>query len=784
MGELFVIRGDRAARSGLLSVCLRAALAIAALLASTHVVAAAAPASEESSPAAWPVEAQAPRDAPDVLLIMTDDVGFGSSSTFGGGIPTPVFDQLAAEGLRFNAFHTTALCSPTRASLLTGRAPHNVNMGNTTNWPTPMRGYTTVMPRSAATVAEILRDNGFSTAMFGKAHITPEWETSQAGPFDRWPTGLGFQYFYGFLGADVDQFAPLLIENTTPVEPARGRADYHLDADLADHAVSWIREQHALAPSKPLFVYYAPGAAHAPNHAPAEWLRRFEGAFNKGWDQLQTETFARQKKLGVIPSDAQLAPRPDALPAWSSIPDEQRRLYARFMEAYAASLAHADAQIGRVIEALRETGRYENTLIIYIQGDNGASAEGRMHGRLFEQSGINGFEEEAGYVAAHIDDIGGPATYPLVTGGWAWAMNTPFPGFKRIASHLGGIRNGMVITWPQHIKQGGGLRTQFHHVSDIMPTILESAGIAMPERVGGVRQMPLDGISMRYTFDTPDARARRERQSFAMFGNFAHYENGWMLATRPLGSFWDRAVPAPLAFTERQWELYDLRNDFSQLNDLARAEPARLQALQQRFFADAARQHMLPAPDLAQGPSELPSANRGRQVFRYPRGVTQVPESAAPPLVGREFRIRAQVQIPLAGADGVLFAQGGRFGGLALYVHEGRLVFHYNAIGPMQFTVRSEAALAPGTQMFEAHFTPDEPSRGAPGSLTLRVDGQVVGQGRIGRTLRTWISHTEGLDVGEDRGTPVSRDYTVERSRFRGEFTELEVEVGAEPTAR
>jgi len=731
----------------------------------------------ESSPPAWPPLTEAPQGAPNVLLIMTDDVGFGASSTFGGPVPTPTMDRLADQGLRFNRFHTTALCSPTRASLLTGREPHNVNVGSVTNWPTGYAGYTSEIPKSAATVAEVLRQNGYSTAMFGKGHVTPEWEMSLAGPFDRWPTGLGFQYFYGFLGADMNAFAPLLVENTTPAEPAPGRDGYHLDADLADRAVAWIHRQHALAPDRPLLVYYATGTAHAPNHAPADWLARFRGQFDDGWDRMQAETFKRQKALGVIPANAGLAPRPETLPAWDTLSAERKQLYARFMEAYAASLAYADEQIGRVVDAFKATGRYDNTLVIYIQGDNGASAEGRMDGRLFEQTGINGFDEGLDYMVSRIDDIGGPTTYPLNTGGWAWAMNAPFPRSKRIASHLGGTRNGMVMAWPRRIRAGGEVRSQFHHVSDIMPTILEAAGVEAPVAVNGEPQQPLDGVSMLYTFDDARVESRREAQVFEMFQNLGLYYRGWMVSTRPVGTFWDAKRPDPVPLDDRVWELYDLNSDFSQVHDLAGSEPARLEKMKELFWAEAARNNILPIHGFFEGREGFPSPRAGRHSFTYYPGIDFVNENSAPPMIGRAFTITAEVTVPAQGAAGVMVTQGGRFGGYAFYLKDNRPVFHYNAVDPAQFTIRAGEPLTPGAHTLEARFSPDTRQAGAGGTLVLEVDGREVGRGRIDRTLRLWISHTEGFDVGVDHGTAVNDDYSIDSSRFTGQLSQLIVEV-------
>ena len=486
----------------------------------------------------WPATVAPKSDAPNIVVIMTDDVGFGASSTFGGPVPTPTFDALARDGLRYNRFHTTALCSPTRAALLTGRNPHNVGMGNVTNIPTGYPGYNTVIPKSAGTIAQILRKNGYNTAMFGKAHVTPEWEMSQAGPFDRWPTGLGFEYFYGFLSADTNQWAPSLVENTKPIAPPTNDPDYFFDKDIADKAIDWLKTQHAAAPNKPFMLYFATGAAHGPLHAPKEWLTRFRGKFDQGWDSTRAEIFAREKAMGIIPADAALTPRPASLPAWKSLNAKQKQLYARQMEAFAAALAFADEQIGRVITTLRENGELENTMIVYIQGDNGASAEGGLDGAAFEQSMINRSPEKFDFIYKHMDEIGGPFLYNLYPAAWGWAMNTPFPYYKQAASQLGGIRNGMVISWPAGIHETGGVRTQFAHVSDITPTILEVVGIARPEILDGERQMPLDGISLAYSFDHPEAPSRKRTQIFEMMENFGIYHDGWFAGVLPKRNPW------------------------------------------------------------------------------------------------------------------------------------------------------------------------------------------------------------------------------------------------------
>lgn len=728
----------------------------------------------ESSPPVWPEPIRAAKNAPNILVIMTDDVGFGSASGFGGAIPTPTFDALAKEGLRYNQFNTTAICSPTRASLLTGRNPQAVGMGYTANWPTGYDGYNSVIPKSAGTVARILKDGGYNTAMFGKAHITPEWEMSAAGPFDRWPTGLGFEYFYGFLGADSSMFEPSLIENTRPVS-APPKADYHLDADLADRTIKWMNEQTAAAPDKPFFVYYAPGTAHAPNHAPDEWLARFRGKFDRGWDVLREETFRRQKELGVIPAGTDDAPRPATLPRWSSLSAEQQRLYARYMEAYAASLAFADAQIGRIIQRIKDSGEYENTLIIYIQGDNGASAEGSFDGKLFEQSALSGVVEDPRQAMEKIDDIGTRRAYNLLPGGWGWAMNAPFPWSKRYGSHFGGTRNGMVLSWPARVKQRGGLRSQFHHVSDIMPTLLEAAGVTPPEMIDGVKQQPITGISMGYTLNAPQASSRRTMQVFGMAQNLSIYKDGWVAATAPMATPWERLRPAPVAIDDRVWELYDVRSDFSQAHDLAKSQPARLSALKDQFWAEASLAGILPIHASEGGQEGRPDPNLGRTRFTYRSGMTHIPESAAPHVVGRSFEMRARINVPANGAQGVIAAHGGRYGGYSLFFDQGRLAFTYNLTPAHMTRITTDMAIAPGEREVMLDFVMDGKKAKSGAAITLSVDGKPMARGRVDRTFAVVVSHTEGFDVGEDAVSAVDDRYTTATSRLTGELRQLDV---------
>ena len=727
----------------------------------------------ESGPPTWPKTPVAPAGAPNVLVIMTDDVGFAASASFGGQIPTPAFDRVAQAGLRYNQFNTSAICSATRGALLTGREPHNINVANANNLSTGYEGYNTVIPKSAGTIAEVLKQRGYNTAAFGKWHLTPEWEESQTGPFDRWPTGMGFEYYYGFLGADASQWSPAIIEGTTPIELPHDNPNYILDRDMADRAIGWIRQQHEIAPAKPFFLYFTPGSAHAPHHAPKEWLEKFRGKFDQGWDVLRQQTFTRQKSLGVIPATAELTPRPAFLPAWASLNPDQKRLYARQFEAFAAQLSFADHQIGRIIDDLRNSGQFDNTLIFYIQGDNGASAEGGLRGLLFEQSFINRYEEDPAYVLRHIDDIGGPNAFNHFHAAWGWATTSPFQYYKQVASHFGGIRNGLAISWPAKIKDVGGLRQQFHHVSDIAPTILEATGIAAPTVLNGVAQQPLDGISLAYSFAGKDVPSRRKTQVFETIQNLGIYHDGWWAGTRPAKAPWELTKGLRPDLNTRIWELYNVEKDFSQAHDLAASNPAKMAQMQQLFWAEAGRNHILPIHDISEGIEGRPSLTEGRTRFVYNAGLTRLPENAAPHTIGRSFEIDAEIVVPETGADGVLVAHGGRFGGYSFYVRDGRPVFHYNAIGERQYRIVGDKPLSAGPHMLKAVFKADSKVRGAGGTLIISVDGKPAGQGRIDNTIMTWISHSEGFDVGSDTITPVSDEYSVRTSRFTGVLTQV-----------
>lgn len=715
----------------------------------------------------WPERPKAAPGAPNVLLIMTDDEGFGASTTFGGVIPTPNFDRLARQGLRFNNFNTTAMCSPSRASLLTGRYPHNVGMGSLSDLAAGYDGYTSVIPKSTATVATILKDHGYSTAMFGKAHITPPWELSAAGPFDHWPTGLGFQHFYGFLQGDTNQYAPNLVVDTRYVTPPSDPG-YFFEKDLADQTIRWLRDQRSADPARPFFVYYAPGATHAPHHAPADWRARFAGRFDEGWDKLRARIFAQQKAAGLIPAGTELPPRPAELPAWNSLSRNEKRLAARFMEAYAAQLSYVDAQIGRVLDELESSGQAANTLVILIQGDNGASGEGGLQGTFFEQSLNFSAPESEAFKLANIDRIGGPESDNMYPAGWAWAMNTPFRWFKQDASHFGGTRNGMVIRWPGHLQGVGGIRGQFSHISDVVPTILEATGTQAPNDVDGVPQKPFDGISLNYVFAAPEAPSRRRTAYFEILENAAIYRDGWVAATAPSYMPWQLfAADRPrIDFNQRRWELYHVERDFSEAHDLAAREPERLSAMKALFLEEARRNNVLPLHDLGEGTAGQPRLP-ARQTYVFTSDATNVHVSAAPPLGGRAYDITADVTVPAGATNGVIVAQGGRFSGFSLYLHNRVPTFAYNAIPPRVTVVRGNAALTPGRHKMVVSFKPDGTPDGR-GMLSLLVDDAPAGGGQIPVTLkRFWF--TEGLDVGKDLMTPVSPEYGVPNA-FPGEI--------------
>jgi arylsulfatase len=712
----------------------------------------------------FPKGVEAPQGAPNVLLILTDDVGFGASSTFGGPIQTPNFQRLADSGLRYNEFHTTALCSPTRAALITGRNHHSVASGVITEMATGYPGYNSLVPKSAGSVGEVLRESGYNTSWFGKMHNVPDWMSSQAGPFDLWPSGLGFEYFYGFLGGDSDQWHPALYENTRPIEPYLGKPDYILDHDLADRAIDWMRMQHALAPNKPWLLYYATGTAHAPHHAPKEWIEKYKGQFDQGWDKVREETLARQIKLGIVPPNTQLTKRPEQIPAWDSLSADQKRLYAHMMEVYAGALSYADNQIGRVLDALEESDQRDNTLVIFEMGDNGASAEGSLQGTTNEiATAANGVKEDLPYLLSMMDQLGGPMTYNHYPVGWAHAMDSPMQWTKQVASHFGGTRNGLVISWPARIKDKGGIRSQFCHVIDIVPTIYEAIGITPPAVLDGVQQKPLDGVSLAYTFDDAKAPTRHATQYFEMQGNRAIYKDGWMASTTPLRLPWVTAgfEPSPDDF---KWELYHIDEDFSQANNVVDKYPDKLKELQDAFDVEARKYNVYPLDSSMASrvdPAIRPSLTRGRTEFTYYPGMVRIPEGSAPDFKNKSWAIAGEVTIPDDGASGVLATIGGRFGGWALLLQDSKPEFVYALSNQSQhkFRITSDQAIPPGNHVVRVQFKYDGRGVGKGATATLFVDGQQVAQGQIPQTVPARFSLDETFDVGEDTGTPVVEDY-------------------------
>jgi arylsulfatase len=726
----------------------------------------------------FPQPVHAPKGAPNILLILLDDVGFGASSTFGGPANTPTLEALAKNGLRYNEFHTTALCSPTRAALLTGRNHHSVHTGVIMEAGTGYPGYDTLLGKDTTSVAEILRQRGWNTAWIGKDHNVPDWQNSQAGPFDLWPTGLGFEYFYGFIGGDTNQWRPNLTEGTKPIEPYIGNPDYNFDYDIADQAIRWLRMQHAVAADRPFFLYYAPGATHAPHQPKKEWIEKYKGKFDQGWDKVREETIARQKALQVVPLTTKLTVRPDSIPAWDSLTPDQKQLYAHMMEIYAGYLEQTDYNIGRVLDVVRESGQLDNTLVIYIVGDNGASAEGSLQGLANEMTFFNGVPEDIKTLLEHSDDIGTWKSYNHYPVGWAHAMDTPFQWTKQIASHFGGTRNGMVVSWPTRIKNTGGLRSQFHHVIDIVPTILEVCHLQQPLSVNGVKQKPIEGVSLAYTFDHPAAKSKRNTQYFEMLGNRAIYHDGWVAATTPAGAPWEAAGPAVDPITGYNWELYHVSNDFSESDDLAKRQPEKLKHLQALFYKEAARYNVLPIDNsktARMDPAIRPSLTRGRTSFTYYEGMTRIPEAAAPDVKNKSFSITAVVDTE-DNDEGVLITQGGLFGGYALMLRGGKPLFHYNFVNVAHYSIGAEQPITQGKHTIVFNFSYDGGGIGKGGTGTLSVDGKQVAQGRIDRTTPIRFSLDEGLDVGEDTGTPVSEDYDVP-FKFTGKIENVTIDI-------
>jgi len=699
------------------------------------------------------------KDAPNVLVILIDDLGFAGTSAYGGLTPTPNFDRLAEQGLRYNEMHNTALCSPTRAALLSGRNHHQVGMGGITEGATGFPGYNSVWEDNNAAIGQVLKDHGYTTAAFGKWHDTPDWETSVAGPFDRWPTGKGFGYFYGFQGGETSQFYPQLFENTVPVEPSKTPAQgYSFNEDLADHAINWLREQQSVAPKKPWFVYYAPGAMHAPHQVPASYIEPFKGKFDMGWDSYREMVFAQQKKLGIVPASAKLTARPAELPAWDTLSDDQKRLYSRQMEVFAGFLTQTDEQVGRVLDAVAKSPNADNTLILLALGDNGASAEGGLNGTINNMATQNGIPDNVPDMLKVIDELGSPKHENHFSVGWAWAVDTPFQWTKQVASHFGGTRSGFTVSWPARIKAHGEVRNQWHHVIDVAPTIYEAAGIKMPDTLNGQKQVPLPGVSMLYSFNDAKAPTRHTTQYFEIMGNRAIYHDGWVAAARH-GLPWE-LLGRKGDFENDKWELYDLSKDFSQADDLAAKDPAKLKQLQALFESEAKKYNVLPLDDRFAERGNVPdrpSLSRGREQFTFYPGTVRVPEGTAPNVKARSHTVEATFEVD-AKTEGVIVAQGGS-AGYTLFVKDGQLVYENNFFGKERDQLKSPEKLPAGKVVAKFQYTHEDKTFGGGGTGVLMVNGKEVARARFAHVPPIRYSATESFDIGRDTGEAVSNDY-------------------------
>ncbi|MFM1725788.1 MULTISPECIES: arylsulfatase [Rhodococcus] len=725
-----------------------------------------------------------PAGAPNVLIVLLDDVGFGASSTFGGPAQTPTAQRLADTGLRYTRFHTTALCSPTRAALLTGRNHHTVGMGSITEMATAAPGYTSVRPDTCAPLAEMLKLNGYATAQVGKCHEVPIWETSPVGPFDRWPSpGNGFEYFYGFLGGETDQWYPTLREGTTRVEPwGTPEEGYHLSEDLADKAVAWVRQQKVLTPDKPFFLYFAPGATHAPHQVPPQWSDRYRGRFDDGWDALRERTFARQKELGVVPPDAELTRRHDVIPAWEDMDEMLLPVLRRQMENYAGFLEHTDHQVGRVVDAIEQLGALDDTLVFYIIGDNGASAEGTLQGTFNELISLNGLSaiETPEFLASRLDQLGGPDSSPHYAVGWAHAMDTPYQWTKQVASHWGGTRNGTVVHWPRGFSARGEIRDQFHHVVDVVPTVLAAARIPAPTTVNGVRQAPVEGVDMTYSFDDASAPERHVTQYFEMFGNRGIYHCGWSAVTKHRTPWQFLGGPA-VAFDDDVWELYDGTADWTQARDVAREHPDRLHELQRLFLIEATRHNVLPLDDrtyerVLPGLSGKPRLVPGTRQVLLP-GMQALLEMHIVNCRNRSWSLTAQVDVPDGGASGVVLNLGGHAGGWSFYFLEGRPTFCYNFFGIERSYIRAPSPVAAGVHQVRSEFAYDGGGLGKGATVTLFVDGTPVVAGRIERTEPIGFGY-EYTDVGRDSLSTVTPEYPAGDNGFTGRIDWVQIDAG------
>jgi len=730
----------------------------------------------------WPPTIVPPKGAPNVLLIMTDDQGYGVSGTFGGVIPTPALDRIAKAGLRYTQFCSTALCSPTRAALITGRNHHSAGFGVISELSTGFPGYDSVITPDNATIGAILKGNGYATSWFGKNHNTPAYQYTIAGPFDQWPVGMGFDYFYGFMGGETDQWTPYLFQNNKQIFPWIGKPGYNLTTDLADEAIGYMKELNAAAPDKPFFLYYVPGGSHSPHQPKAEWVEKFKGKFDMGWNALREQIFANQKRVGAIPENAKLTDWPDSLPKWETLSADQKKLFARQAEVYAGYTAYTDHEIGRVIQQVEDMGQLDNTLIIYIDGDNGTSPEGTLSGTPNQYTSYNGIldfpiDEQLKFY----DTWGSARSYPHMAVAWSWAFDTPFKYTKQIASHFGGTRQGMAMSWPNRIKDVGGVRTQFHHIIDIVPTILEAAGIKAPQMVDGIKQKPIEGVSMAYTFDKASANApsKRKTQYFEMIANRGIYNDGWYANTTPPHGPWILNAPLP-PISDYKWELYNITEDYSQADDLAAKMPGKLKEMQKLFEQEAAKYNVLPLNNdtFARSLAPRPSATAGKTVFSYTGVNPGINSSNAPNILGRSYSMTAEVDVPQSGGDGMIATMGGRWGGWGLYMLKGKPVFNYNMLILAQYRWEGPDQLTPGKHTIGFDYTYDGPGIAKGGSGVLKVDGKVVATGKQANSIAFLQVADETFDVGLDTRTGVNdKDYQVPFA-FDGKIDRFSVKLG------
>jgi arylsulfatase len=741
----------------------------------------------------WPPTIVPPKGAPNVLLIMTDDCGFGAPGTFGGVVPTPALDRIAKAGLRYTQFHSCALCSPTRAAIITGRNHHTAGFGVVGEAATGFPGYDSIIQKDCGTIGEILKENGYATSWFGKDHNTPFYKASQAGPFDQWPTGLGFDYFYGFVGGDTSQWQPNLFRNTSVIEPYLGHPGWNLTTAMADDAIYYMKQLSEIAPDKPFFVYYVPGGTHSPHHPTPEWIKKVSDMhlFDGGWNKLRETIFANQKKLGIVPANSQLTAWPKSLPTWDSLSWDEKKLFIKQADVYGAYLAYTDNEIGRVIQAVEDMGKLDNTLIIYISGDNGASAEGMLNGTPNEFTTFNGISVPVKDQFLWYEFWGSERTFPHFAAAWAWAMDTPFQWCKQVASHRGGTAQGMCISWPGHINDVGGIRNQFHHVIDIVPTILEATGISAPDIINGIKQRPIEGVSMTYTWDKANANAptKHPTQYFEMLGNRAVYQDGWMAATTPVTIPWILSTaPPPDVITGYKWELYNLNEDVTESTDLAAKMPDKLKAMQDVFYAEAAKYNVLPLDNstLARFMTKRPSATAGRTTFTYSGVLSDVPNAAAPDIKEKAYSITAEVEIPEGGAEGMIVTDGGRFGGYGLFLSKGKLgfgrghvVFLYNLLD-LKRTAWEGPELKGGKHTMRFDFKPEGPGLGKGGTGTLSVDGKEVAKKSMENTIPIDFPEDETFDVGLDTRTGVAMvEYRYDPPfKFTGKINKLTFELG------